>query len=118
MDWDQGNSFDPNILAMDPSNPERICFTDGRLIRTDDGGDTWYQIHTDETPPGSGFWHGRGLALMVVHDIDVDPMNSNRLYFSYWDHGPFRSEDGGYSFKRINRGVERGSRANAHAIYI
>ncbi len=103
-DW--GNPQGESML-IDPTNPQRIFFGDSmKLFRSEDAGATWQQIYTNETPPGSGFWQGRGLETTVLHDIEVDPTNSDIVYFGYWDIGFFKTVDGGQSFKRLTQGLD------------
>ena len=100
-------------LVMDPTNP-RILYaglwraerkpwtiidgsTEGGLYKSVDGGDTWTKL-TNGLPTGLG---GRiGLAIA--------PTNPDRIWFYQEtareeDGGIYRSEDGGKSFKKINR---------------
>ncbi|MEM8894862.1 MAG: hypothetical protein AAGC88_09810 [Bacteroidota bacterium] len=100
-------------LVMDPSNPrilyaglwraERKPWTmidgssEGGLYKSVDGGDTWNKI-TNGLPTGLG---GRvGLAIA--------PTNPDRIWYYQetaveTDGGIYRSDDGGKSFKKINR---------------
>ena len=103
-DW--GN---PQVESMliDPNNPQRIFFGSAwQLFRTEDAGSTWQQVYSNEIPVGSGSWQGRGLETTVLYDIEVDPTNSDVVYFGFWDIGFHRTDDGGMTFKRFSEGLE------------
>lgn len=94
-------------MLIDPDNSQRVFFGDAwQLFRTEDGGSNWQQIYTNETPEGSGWWKGRGLETTGLHDIEIDPTNSNLVYFRFWDIGFHKTEDGGITFKRFDDGLE------------
>lgn len=78
---------------------------DAALFRTTDGGKSWHELpglrrHAtgDRWQPGAG---GMGL-----HTILIDPSNPQRLYVAISAAGAFRSDDGGASWKPVNRGLQ------------
>ena len=92
-------------LLLDPTNPERLFFGNSmEVYRSEDAGKTWAQAYTNETPPQSGWWTGRGFETTVVRDIALS--NADTLYIGYQDTGFLRSEDGGKSFQQITQGLE------------
>lgn len=77
---------------------------DAALFKSTDGGQTWHELsglrnHStgDRWQPGAG-----GLCL---HTILIDPRDENRLYVAISAAGAFRSDDGGESWKPINKGL-------------
>ncbi|MCP4713112.1 MAG: hypothetical protein GY869_31160, partial [Planctomycetes bacterium] len=95
---------DDNItyLAISPSQPDIIYAGNDCVYKTTNAGNSWGQEYTDMIEiPGNQpdiFWKTRGMELMVVFDIDFDPTDPDRMYISYDDMGPWRSDDGGNSF--------------------
>jgi photosystem II stability/assembly factor-like uncharacterized protein len=69
-------------LIVDPTNPKRVFKTDGALILSEDGG------HSFTTVGGFSGAHGD------VHDVFVDPANSQHV-FNGDDGGLWTSYDGG-----------------------
>jgi photosystem II stability/assembly factor-like uncharacterized protein len=69
-------------LIVDPKNPKRVFKTDGALIMSEDGG------HSFTTVGGFNGAHGD------VHDVFVDPANSQHV-FNGDDGGLWISYDGG-----------------------
>jgi photosystem II stability/assembly factor-like uncharacterized protein len=77
---------------------------DAALFRSTDGGKSWEEmpgLRTHETgqnwQPGAG-----GLCL---HTIVLDPKQKDRVFAAISAAGVFRSEDGGESWKPINKGL-------------
>jgi hypothetical protein len=92
-------------MLINPDDPVHVFVGDTwQLFETSDGGNTWHQIYTNQTPPDSGTWQGRGIETTVVYDIEVDPANSNIVYIGYADVGFHRSMDGGITFTRFSQG--------------
>ncbi len=77
---------------------------DAALFRSTDGAVTWKELsglrdqRSDEWAPGAG-----GLA---VHTILLDPGNPQRIYVAISAAGAFRTDDGGTTWKPINRGLK------------
>jgi photosystem II stability/assembly factor-like uncharacterized protein len=76
---------------------------DAAMFRTTDGGHTWHELaglraaKGDKWSPGAG-----GLGL---HTIVLDPTNPKRMYIAISAAGAFRTDDGGETWKPINRGL-------------
>jgi photosystem II stability/assembly factor-like uncharacterized protein len=76
---------------------------DAAFFRTTDGGTTWHELgglrraHGEKWAPGAG---GMGL-----HTILIDPTNPKRIYIAISAAGAFRTDDGGETWKPINRGL-------------
>jgi photosystem II stability/assembly factor-like uncharacterized protein len=107
--WINQDNWGPpqgECMLINPDEPERVFFGDSwQLFETDNGGDTWQQIYTNQISPDSGAWQSRGLETTVVNDIEVDPTNSNIVYIGYADVGFHKSMDGGITFKRFSQGL-------------
>ncbi len=78
---------------------------DAAMFRSTDGGRTWDELaglrHHDSGPrwsPGAG---GMGL-----HTIVLDPTDPKRMFIAISAAGAFRTDDGGESWKPINRGLK------------
>src|SRR5437016_7020271 len=77
---------------------------DAAIFRTTDGGKSWHELaglraaQGDKWSPGAG-----GLGL---HSICIDPKNPNRMYIAISAAGAFRTDDGGKTWKPINRGLK------------
>jgi len=107
INYDNWGPPQGECMLINPDEPEHVFFGDAwQLFETDNGGNTWQQIYTNETPDGSGWWKGRGLETTVVYDIEVDPSNPDLVYFGFWDIGFHKTEDGGVTFKRFTEGLE------------
>lgn len=97
----------PFSIGVSPSNPDILYATDfGRAVKTSNGGKTWEQVYTNQTPKG---WTSRGLEVTTGYTIMNDPFDKNHFYMCNTDIGLMASEDGGKSWKSItqNNGVPR-----------
>lgn len=108
--WIKQDDWGPpqgDCMLINPDEPEHVFVGDAwQLFETGNGGVTWQQIYTNQDPPGSGTWQGRGIETTVVYDIEVDPTNSDIVYVGYADVGLHKSMDGGITFKRFSQGLD------------
>ncbi|MCI0342053.1 MAG: hypothetical protein L0216_13065 [Planctomycetales bacterium] len=74
------------------------------LFRSEDGGRNWEEVRSLTNHPTRKHWTP-GAGGMCLHSIQVDPENSRRMYVGISSPGAFRTDDGGKSWKPINRGV-------------
>lgn len=74
------------------------------LFVSEDAGASWHGVATLNDHPSNVTWQpaGGGLAL---HSIIVDPQDARRIYCALSAGGVYRSDDGGASWRPINRGV-------------
>lgn len=77
---------------------------DAAIFRTTDGGQTWQEL------PGlrsqsSNMWQP-GAGGMGLHTILLDPTNPQRIYIAISAAGCFRTDDGGLTWKPINKGLK------------
>jgi photosystem II stability/assembly factor-like uncharacterized protein len=95
------------VWHLEPSlsDPDTVYagVEDAALFRSTDGGQNWHELAAlrsargDQWSPGAG-----GLGL---HTIVLDPSDPNRMYIAISAAGAFRTDDGGQSWKPINRGL-------------
>ncbi|MCE9555158.1 MAG: exo-alpha-sialidase [Planctomycetes bacterium] len=77
---------------------------DAALFRSSDGGKSWQElaglrdVQATKWAPGAG-----GMAL---HTILLDPSNPQRIFIAISAAGAFRTEDGGQTWRPINRGLK------------
>jgi len=77
---------------------------DAALFRTTDGGRTWREL-PGLRGHGSGSQWQPGAGGMCLHTILFDPKNSDRIYVAISAAGAFRTDNGGTTWKPINRGL-------------
>ena len=90
-----------------PSDPTTLYLgADPHLLfRSTDLGSSWEPYPgINEHPARKGWSPGAGGACL--HTILVDPRDSRRLYIGMSAVGTFRSEDGGTTWRPVNKGVE------------
>jgi photosystem II stability/assembly factor-like uncharacterized protein len=98
-----GNTFS---IAIDPDSPNIIYAGIGRVadinsgwvVKSKDYGESFTVIGSPDT----------GLPDAMVHSIVIDPttpVNSRTLYAASFDHGVYKSVDGGQSWVSINNGI-------------
>jgi hypothetical protein len=78
---------------------------DAALFRTTDGGKTWQEL-AGLRGHGSGPQWSPGAGGMGLHTILIDPGNHHRIFVAISAAGTFRTEDGGKTWKPINRGLK------------
>lgn len=78
---------------------------DAALFKTTDGGQSWHELAALRTHPSGPGW-APGAGGLAVHTIILDPADPQRIYIAISSAGAFRSDDGGQSWKPINRGLK------------
>ena len=78
---------------------------DAALFRTTDGGTTWHEL-AGLRGHGTGPKWQPGAGGMCLHTIIQDRNNPNRIYIAISAAGAFRTDDGGKTWKPINRGLK------------
>jgi len=78
---------------------------DASLFRSADGGQTWEEL-AGLRGHGSGPSWQPGAGGMCLHTILQDPANAQRLFVAISAAGAFRTDDGGQTWKPINRGLK------------
>ncbi len=77
---------------------------DAALFKTTDGGKTWNELAGLRGHPSGAKWQP-GAGGMCLHTVLLDPSNKKRIYVAISAAGVFRTDDGGKSWKPINRGL-------------
>jgi photosystem II stability/assembly factor-like uncharacterized protein len=81
-------------LTQADANPSvLIAGTFNGIFRSDNSGDSWTQLPTQGTP-----------GLVHVESLAIDPRGTNTIYAGTW-YLPYKSSDGGQSWKSIKNGI-------------
>ena len=97
------------VWHLEPSltDPDTVYagVEDAALFRTTDGGKTWHEL-AGLRGHGTGPQWSPGAGGMGLHTILLDPTNPDRIYIAISAAGAFRTDDGGQTWKPINRGLQ------------
>ena len=77
---------------------------DAALFRSTDGGKTWQEL-AGLRGHGTGPKWQPGAGGMCLHTILLDPSDPGRIFIAISAAGAFRTDDGGKTWKPINRGL-------------
>lgn len=77
---------------------------DAALFQSKDGGKSWEEL-SGLRKHGSGPNWQPGAGGMCLHTIILDPADPERIYIAISAAGAFRTDDGGKTWKPINRGL-------------
>jgi len=96
------------VWHLEPSlkDPDTVYagVEDAAIFRSTDGGKSWQELpglRGHSTGPG---WHP-GAGGMCLHTIVLDPSNPQRIFIAISAAGAFRTDDGGKTWKPINKGL-------------
>jgi photosystem II stability/assembly factor-like uncharacterized protein len=78
---------------------------DAALFKSTDGGTSWGELSGLRTHSTGSSWQP-GAGGMCLHTIVQDPTNPQRIFVAISAAGAFRTEDGGKTWKPINRGLK------------
>jgi len=90
--------------SLDDPNTVYAGVEDAAIFRTTDGGKSWHEL-AGLRGHGTGPQWSPGAGGMGLHTILIDPGNPKRMYIAISAAGCFRTDDGGKSWKPINRGL-------------
>jgi len=92
-------------LEPSPTDPDTVYagVEDAALFCSTDGGMTWQELPALREQQGAKWMPGAGG--MCLHTILLDPANPARMVVAISAAGAFRSDDGGASWRPINRGL-------------
>jgi photosystem II stability/assembly factor-like uncharacterized protein len=95
------------VWHLEPSltDPDTVFagIEDAALFRSTDGGKNWNELAGLRDVQGSKWQPGAGG--MCLHTILLDPSDPNRIFIAISAAGAFRTDDGGKTWKPINRGL-------------
>ncbi|MEQ8205496.1 MAG: hypothetical protein RIA65_04915 [Woeseia sp.] len=77
---------------------------DAALFKTTNGGKTWHELAGLRGHDTGAGW-SPGAGGMCLHTIVLDPANKQRIFCAISAAGAFRSDDGGKTWKAINKGL-------------
>jgi photosystem II stability/assembly factor-like uncharacterized protein len=78
---------------------------DAALFRSTDGGTTWEEMSGLRRHDTGSQW-APGAGGLCLHTILLDPTNPQRIFTAISAAGAFKTEDGGKSWRPINRGLK------------
>jgi hypothetical protein len=97
------------VWHLEPSHtdPDTVFagVEDAALFRSTDGGKTWHEL-AGLRGHGTGPKWQPGAGGMCLHTIIQDSKNPNRIYIAISAAGAFRTDDGGKTWRPINRGLK------------
>jgi photosystem II stability/assembly factor-like uncharacterized protein len=93
-------------LEPSPTDPDTVYagVEDAALFRTTDGGQSWQEL-SGLRGHGSGPKWQPGAGGMCLHTILLDPADPQRIFIAISAAGAFRTDDGGATWRPINRGL-------------
>jgi len=106
------------VWHLEPSltDPDTVYagVEDAALFRSTDAGATWTEL-AGLREHGSGPAWQPGAGGMCLHTIVLDPSDAARMYVAISAAGAFRTDDGGASWRPINRGLTSAGIPDPHA---
>jgi hypothetical protein len=94
--------FEPSLT--DP-NTVFAGIEDAALFKSTDGGESWHEL-SGLRGHGTGPMWQPGAGGMCLHTVLLDPTNPDRIYIAISAAGAFRTDDGGKTWKPINKGLK------------
>jgi photosystem II stability/assembly factor-like uncharacterized protein len=96
------------VWHLEPSltDPDTVYagVEDAALFRSTDGGSSWHEL-AGLRGHGSGPAWQPGAGGMCLHTILLDPADPQRIFVAISAAGAFRTDDGGVTWRPINRGL-------------
>jgi photosystem II stability/assembly factor-like uncharacterized protein len=96
------------VWHLEPSltDPDTVYagIEDAAIFRSTDGGKNWKEM-SGLRGHGTGPNWQPGAGGMCLHTIILDPADPKRIYIAISAAGAFRTDDGGASWKPINKGL-------------
>ncbi len=96
------------VWHIEPSltNPDEVYagVEDAALFHSTDGGQNWAELAGLRTHTTGSAWQP-GAGGMCLHTILIDPSDPKRIVIAISAAGAFRTDDGGTTWKPINRGL-------------
>ena len=96
------------VWHLEPSltDPDAVYagVEDAAIFHSSDGGKNWREL-SGLRGHGTGPQWQPGAGGMCLHTIILDPSDPNRIYIAISAAGAFRTDDGGATWKPINKGL-------------
>jgi photosystem II stability/assembly factor-like uncharacterized protein len=96
------------VWHLEPSltDPDTVYagVEDAALFQSTDGGESWKEL-SGLRGHGTGPQWQPGAGGMCLHTVILDPSSPDRIYIAISAAGAFRTDDGGKTWKPINRGL-------------
>jgi photosystem II stability/assembly factor-like uncharacterized protein len=96
------------VWHLEPSlhDPDTVFagVEDAALFCSKDGGENWHELSALRGHGTGPKWQP-GAGGMGLHTIILDPSNPKRIYIAISAAGAFRTDDGGATWKPINKGL-------------
>ena len=96
------------VWHLEPSlaDPDTVYagVEDAAMFRSVDGGRSWHELASLRTHPTGPSW-SPGAGGMGLHTIVLDPAHPDRMFIAISAAGVFRTDDGGASWRPVNRGL-------------
>jgi photosystem II stability/assembly factor-like uncharacterized protein len=96
------------VWHLEPSltDPDTVYagIEDAALFRSTDAGQNWQEL-SGLRGHGTGPRWQPGAGGMCLHTVILDPSNPERIFIAISAAGAFRTDDGGKTWKPINRGL-------------
>ena len=96
------------VWHLEPSlkDPDTVYagVEDAALFKSTDAGTTWAELPALRTHKTAAEW-APGAGGLCLHTIIEDPKNEDRMVIAISSAGAFRTDDGGKSWKPINKGL-------------
>jgi photosystem II stability/assembly factor-like uncharacterized protein len=96
------------VWHLEPSltDPDTVLagVEDAALFQTTDGGVSWSELSGLRNQDSGSSWQP-GAGGMCLHSIIVSPKDPDRIFVAISSAGAFRTDDGGKSWRPINKGL-------------
>ncbi len=96
------------VWHLEPSltDPDTVYagVEDAALFRSSDGGQTWDELAGLRGHGSAPSW-APGAGGLCLHTILIDPSDARRMFVAISAAGAFRTDDGGQTWRPINRGL-------------
>jgi photosystem II stability/assembly factor-like uncharacterized protein len=96
------------VWHLEPSltDPDTVYagVEDAAMFRTTDGGKSWHEMPGLRKAKGP-LW-SPGAGGLGLHTIILDPVHPGRMYIAISAAGAFRTDDGGETWRPINKGLK------------
>jgi photosystem II stability/assembly factor-like uncharacterized protein len=93
-------------LEPSPTDADTVYagIEDAGLFRSTDGGQNWEELSGLRGHESGAGWQP-GAGGMCLHTVILDPRDPKRIYIAISAAGAFRTDDGGKSWRPINKGL-------------